>query len=268
MQGVLRSDINQDPIVYLRVLVNFRVFEAGKLLFSRNRKHKLMIEQIRFSFLEFPIRSRPDSRFGPLVVLLKVAVLICLTPLVIPAFTLFGYALRVREASFRGDEYLPKVSNFIELTKEGAYGVRAGAPYVIGMVLLWVVVITPVGFVTLNETVIVGFTAFIFAIGFYGFPGLMTMYAAERDFNGLYSNETLDFITNESYGLGIILYAAIWAVMGVVVFLSFVTVVGVLLTAPFMLIVRNVFLGQVGQQVQTESPSVSGKPVNFHREIF
>lgn len=215
-----------------------------------------MTDAFGFS-LSYPF-SNSESKYGPII---KLAVLILLSFLVIPSFTIFGYILRVREAAVRGDEEIPALVDWIELTKEGFFGTVAILPYtVVAMALLIIpTMVSSAGFVA-GETAgsitsSLGFLVgiILYCLALYALPAMITVYSAERDWKSIYSSKSIDFISSTTYALGALMYIGLLIALYIIVGLSSIIVVGLIVTVPFASLARSSFWGSVVRRVAKEN---------------
>jgi hypothetical protein len=196
--------------------------------------------------LSYPIRGDWIGRIviGGILGLLSV--------LVIPAFLIVGYLVRVLERTIGGDEVPPEFTDWGELLTKGVIGTIITLAYTVIPVVVYAVVVGVVsgtgGAVGGDVGALVGVVGLLLALAFipvlfliyYAVPAALSAYAARGELSAAFDPELLKpALLSTEYLVAVLMPIVVAVVMWIATALLAVTVVGLLLV-PFVQ-----FYGQV-----------------------
>ncbi|QKY18030.1 DUF4013 domain-containing protein [Halorubrum sp. CBA1229] len=196
--------------------------------------------------LSYPIRGDWIGRIviGGILGLLSV--------LVIPAFLIVGYLVRVLERTIGGDEVPPEFTDWGELLTKGVIGTIITLAYTVIPVVVYAVVVGVVsgtgGAVGGDVGALVGVVGLLLALAFipvlfliyYAVPAALSAYAARGELSAAFDPELLKpALFSTEYLVAVLMPIVVAVVMWIATALLAVTVVGLLLV-PFVQ-----FYGQV-----------------------
>jgi len=196
--------------------------------------------------LSYPIRGDWIGRIviGGILGLLSV--------LVIPAFLIVGYLVRVLERTIGGDEVPPEFTDWGELLTKGVIGTIITLAYTVIPVVVYAIVVGVVsgtgGAVGGDVGALVGVVGLLLALAFipvlfliyYAVPAALSAYAARGELSAAFDPELLKpALLSTEYLVAVLMPIVVAVVMWIATALLAVTVVGLLLV-PFVQ-----FYGQV-----------------------
>lgn len=197
--------------------------------------------------LSFPL-SNSTSKYGPVI---KGAVLLFLSFLIVPLFTLFGYALRLREHAARGEDEAPMLNDWGELTVEGLFGSVAFLPLIVAAIAAALV---GAGLTGVNESLGSTVTTLgVFAI-YYVLPGYLTAYAVKRDISDTYTDPTVrETVMSREYAIAYLKYLPFTLVLYVLVNIGSVVVIPAFFLVPYAMYARHSYWGAAYRNIAAKN---------------
>jgi hypothetical protein len=194
----------------------------------------------------YPLR---DDWIGRIVI---GGVLGFLSVLVVPAFLIVGYLVRVLEGTIRGDEVPPEFTDWGDLLMKGVIGTIIGVAYTVIPVVAYGVVIAVVagtgGAVGGDAGALIGAVGVLLALAFipvlflvyYAVPAALSAYAARGELGAAFDPDLLKpALFSTEYLVAVLMPIVVAIVTWIATVVLAVTVVGLLLV-PFVQ-----FYGQV-----------------------
>lgn len=186
--------------------------------------------------LSFAFSFPTENGYGPIV---KGGVLLFLSFLVVPFFTLFGYAYRICRAAANGDSRRPPFEEWGALTKDGFVFFLAYLSFAVGLGVAF-------GITSLVSEVL---ALVVYLVGIYLGPAVLTTYAATGSIEETYTTSRIfDFALTGSYVKAVLVYLVLSLAVSILAGISVLTVVGPLFVYAFSIMAIASYWGYVYNQ--------------------
>lgn len=181
----------------------------------------------------FALSYPSASGWGPI---LKGGILVFLSILILPAFIVFGYFVRIAAAAAQKQEEPPPMTDWGGLFSDG---LRAFAVFLPLLIAVWIL-----AFVTIRvNPVLYLVVTLVFS---YVFPALAVNYSVERTFASAYDVELLgNFAFTGYYVKNFLVYIGLAIVLTIIALISAITIVAVPFVYFFMYAAFSSFWGRV-----------------------
>lgn len=193
--------------------------------------------------LKYPT-SNDESKYGPI---LKLAVAVVLSVLVIPALTVYGYGFRVIEHAMNGQQ-MPRFENPVQLTEEGLIAFVVTLPFTVLSVSVRAV---PADSAALGLVAVVLWLLFA-----YLSPAVHGLHAHNRTFKGTYDlGKIRELLTSKHYLIATTGFLLFQFFVAIVTALSSVLIVTIPLAVAVYLTATNAYIGAVLSPAFDDDPS-------------
>lgn len=205
--------------------------------------------------LSFAFSFPTENGYGAVI---KGGVLLFLSFLIVPFFTLFGYAYRMCRAAANGKSKQPPFENWGALTRDGFFFFLAYFLFIAGLGITF-------GITSLVSEVL---GIVIYILGIYLVPAVLTTYVATGSIKETYSTSRIfDFALTGSYFKATLMYFVLSIAVGLLAGISVITIVGPLFVYAFSILAIASYWGYIYNQATRDGvvPTAPERTPRNHR---
>lgn len=196
--------------------------------------------RIRYA-LNYPFEGE-ESKYKPILI---GGLFVVLSPFIIPFFTIFGYQLRVYEASIE-KRPRPEFSGILALTKEGFIATLVLIP---AFILVGILTSVPNLFAMAGvapEALTAPVTFFLVVLSTFISPIFLAMYVDTRSFSDTYDlSRVLSILRNRDYLLQMVLFTLLSGLLQIGAVLGSLFLITIPFISMFVVIVSSAYLGDM-----------------------
>lgn len=196
--------------------------------------------RIRYA-LKYPFNGE-ESKYKPILI---GGLFVVLSPFIIPFFTVFGYQLRVYEASIE-KKPRPEFSGILSLTKEGFIATLALVPafILVGIFTSAPNILATAGVAPQSLTSLVTF--FLVILSTFISPIFLAIYVDTRSFSDTYDlTRVFSILKNRDYLLQMILFSLLSGLLQIAAVFGSLFLITIPFVSIFVVIVSSAYLGDM-----------------------